>query len=113
MAPPVPYAAVVVGNIIGNAFILVAVAGAIWSLWWIVRGSLTNVDERSAEVEARQRVAEGGHWDEGPRPEPFTDEELARLSEALEPSDPAEVGVDVRPAPPEPRRRLFRSNRRP
>lgn len=103
----------VIGSIYGNVFILVSVVVAIWSLWWIVRGSLTNVDERTAEVEARQRVAEGGHWDEGPRPEPFTDEELARLSEALAPSDPAEVGVDVSPRPPEPKRRFPWSNRRP
>ncbi len=58
-APPVALRAVVVASLIGNAFILVAVSLAIWSLWWIVRGSLTNVSERNAEDEARQRVAEG------------------------------------------------------
>jgi hypothetical protein len=103
---------VVVGSLIGNGFILLSVVLAIWSLWWIVRGSLTNIEERSAEDEARQRVAEGGTWGDGPQPKPFSDAELTRLSDALAPSDPAEVGVDVRPRPPEPKRRLW-SNRRP
>jgi hypothetical protein len=104
--------AVVVANLIGNAFTLLAALLAVWSLWWIVRGSLTNTGERNAEDEARQRVAEGGTWGEGPQPVPFTDEELHRLSDALAPSDPAEAGVETRPRPPEPRRRPW-SNKRP
>jgi hypothetical protein len=103
---------VVVASLIGNGFILLSVILAIWSLWWIVRGSLTNIDERSAEDEARQRVAEGGTWGDGPQPKPFTDAELARLSDALAPSDLDEAGIDARPAPPEPKRRPW-SNRRP
>ena len=102
----------VVGGIIGNFLILIAVSLAIWSLWWIVKGSLTNTDERNAEVEARQRFVEDGHWAEGPRPVPFTDDELARLSDALAPVDPAEAGIEARPAPPQ-KRRPFGSNRRP
>ncbi len=96
---------------IANAFIALSVVLAIWSLWWIVRGSLTNVDERTAEAEARKRVGEGGSWDDGPAPEPFTDAELAALSEALRPSTLEEAGVEARPAPPEPKRRW--GNRRP
>ncbi len=101
----------VLASLIGNAFIALSVVLAIWSLWWIVRGSLTNVDERTAEDEARQRVADGGSWDDGPAPEPFSDAELAELSEALRPSTLEEAGVEARPAPPEPKRRW--PNRRP
>lgn len=101
----------VLASLIGNAFIALSVVLAIWSLWWIVRGSLTNVDERTAEDEARQRIAEGGAWDDGPAPEPFTDEELSELSRALEPTSLEEAGVEARPRPPEPKRRW--PNRRP
>jgi hypothetical protein len=104
--------AVVVASIIANAFIALSVVLAIWSLWWIIRGSLTNVDERTAEDEARQRVAEGGTWGDGPQPEPFTDAELARLSDALAPSSLEEAGVEARPRPKEPRRFPW-SNSRP
>ncbi|MEH3052890.1 MAG: hypothetical protein PGN13_02640 [Patulibacter minatonensis] len=101
------------GSIYGNAFIAVSVALAIWSLWWIVRGSLTNGDERNAEDEARRRVAEGGQWDDGrPSPRPFSDEELAELSDALAPSSLEEAGVEARPRARE-RRRAPWSNRRP
>lgn len=103
--------AVVLASLIGNAFIALSVVLAIWSLWWIVRGSLTNVDERTAEDEARQRVAEGGAWGDGPAPEPFTDAELTELSQALAPSTLEEAGVEARPRPPEPKRRWL--NKRP
>ncbi|MBO9533908.1 MAG: hypothetical protein J7513_13135 [Solirubrobacteraceae bacterium] len=102
----------ILASLIGNAFTLLAALLAIWSLWWIVRGSLTNTEERNAEDEARLRVAEGKGWGDGPQPVPFSDEELARLSDALAPSDPAEAGIEVRPREPESRRWPW-SNRRP
>lgn len=102
---------VVIGSVIANAFIALSVILAFWSLWWIVKGSLTNVDERSAEQEARERVAQGGTWDDGPQPEPFTDGELAELSAALAPSDPEQAGIETRPRPPEPKRRPWSINR--
>jgi hypothetical protein len=104
--------AVVVANVIGNAFIALSVVVALWSLWWIIRGSLTNVAERTAEDDARQRIAEGGAWDDGVVPEPFSDAELARLSDALAPSDLDAAGVEARPRPAGSRRRRS-SNKRP
>lgn len=96
---------VIVASILGNAFLALCVVLAGWSLWWILRGALTNVDERTAEVEARKRVAEGGGWDEGPAPVPFTDEEMQRLSDALTPAaSPEEAGIEARPRPAEPSR---------
>ena len=64
---------------------------------------------REAEVEARERVAKGGAWADqnGNAPKPFTDAELAQLAESLEAVDPAEAGIDVRPAEPRKRRRFL------
>ena len=99
--PPVPWATVVLANLWGTGFTVLGALLALWSLWWIVSAARTNIGEREAEVEARERVAQGGTWADqnGSAPKPFTDAEIARLSEALAPSDPAEAGIDARPAP--------------
>lgn len=108
-SPPVPWAAVVVASIWGYGFTVLGALLALWSLWWIISAARTNIGEREAEVEAREVVAKGGSWADqnGSAPKPFTDAELAALAESLEPSDPADVGVDVRPAEPRKRRRRF------
>lgn len=99
----------VVASIYGIAFTVVGVMLALWSLWWIISAARTNIGEREAEVAAREHVAETGSWADqnGSAPKPFTDAELAQLAESLEPVDPAEVGIDVSPAPPAKKRRLF------
>lgn len=85
---------------------------AVGSLWWMVRGSLTNVGEREREDAARARIAEGGSWEPGgAAPKPFTDGELRELAQALQPQTLEEAGVEARPA--ERRRRRGRSNKRP
>lgn len=96
----------VVASIYGTAFIAVSIVLALWSLWWIISGARTNIDEREAEVEAREAVARGEGWADqnGSALRPFTDAEIAELSAALEPQDPAEAGIDVRPAPKRERR---------
>ncbi len=71
---------------------------AVASLWWIVRGSLTNGSEREQEDAARERVAQGGSWEPGgAAPKPFTDAELHELSQALAPQSLEEAGVEARP----------------
>ena len=91
----------VVASIYGTAFVITGALLALWSLWWIISAARTNIGEREAEVEAREAVARGESWADqnGSAPKPFTDAEIAELSAALEPSDPAEAGIDVSPAP--------------
>ncbi|MDQ8044946.1 MAG: hypothetical protein AAGC46_18465 [Solirubrobacteraceae bacterium] len=88
----------ILASIYGTGFIVLGALLALWSLWWIVKAAMTDPVERTAEDEARAAVGRGEGWpDERGRPrKAFTDEEIARLSEALEPSDPDEVGVEVR-----------------
>ncbi len=100
----------VVASIWGTGFTILGATLALWSLWWIISAARTNIGEREAEVEAREAVGRGESWADqnGSAPRPFSDAEIRELSEALEPSDPAEAGVDVSPAPPEPKRRRGR-----
>lgn len=100
----------VLAGLWSNLFLIATAVAALWSLWWIVRGALTNVSEREEEDAARARVAEGGGWDpDGPAPRPFSDAELRELSEALEPQSLEEAGVSARPR----ERKRSRSNKRP
>ena len=97
---------VVIAGIYGTAFIVVATLLALWSLWWILKAAWTNPAEREAEDDARARIARGEGWEEGSSaPVPFSDEEIAELSTALAPDDPAAVGVDARPRPDTPKGR--------
>lgn len=99
----------VIASIWGYGFTVLGALLAVWSLWWIVSAARTNIGEREAEVEAREAVAKGGAWADqnGNAPKPFTDAELAQLAESLEAVDPAEAGIDVRPAEPRKRRRFL------
>lgn len=91
---------VIVASIYGTGFIIIGALLALWSLWWIVKAAMTDPIERTAEDEARAAVGRGEGWPDERGPgrarKAFSDEEIARLSEALEPSDPAEAGVEVR-----------------
>lgn len=99
----------VVAGIWSNAWLVVTGILALWSLTWLIRGSLTNVGEREAEVEARRRVAEGGAWEEGQAPpRVLTDAEITALSEALKPSTLDEAGVEATRRDDVPRRRRKR-----
>lgn len=100
-------APVIIAGIYGTGFVAIASVLALWSLWWIIKAAKTNPSEREAEDEARARVARGEGWDEhGTAPVPFSDGEIADLSAALAPEDPAEAGVDVRPRPETPKGRF-------
>lgn len=101
----------VVASIYGTAFIVVGIALALWSLWWIIAAARTNIDEREAEVAAREAVGRGEAWADqnGSAPQPFSDEEIAELAASLEPVDPADAGIDVRRAPDPKGRRGRRS----
>ncbi|MDO9356175.1 MAG: hypothetical protein Q7T55_20925, partial [Solirubrobacteraceae bacterium] len=74
----------VIAGIYGTAFVVVASLLALWSLWWIIKAAKSNPSEREAEDEARARVARGEGWgDEGvTAPAPFSDAEIAILSDA-------------------------------
>jgi hypothetical protein len=91
---------VIVASIYGTGFIVLGSLLALWSLWWIVKAALADPIERNAEDEARAAVGRGEGWPDERGPgrarKSFSDEEIARLSAALEPADPAEVGVEVR-----------------
>lgn len=102
----------VVASIYGTSFIVLGSLAALWSLWKLIQAAATNPADREAEVEARQRVAEGGSWadENGSAPAPFTDAEIAQLSASLAPETPEEAGVDVSAKPPEKPKGLF--NRR-
>lgn len=100
----------VVASIYGTAFVVVGSLLALWSLWWIISAARTNIGEREAEVEAREAVGRGEAWADqnGSAPKPFTDAEIAQLSDSLAAQDPSDAGIDVRPAPPKPKGRRFR-----
>lgn len=86
----------VVASIWSNAWLVVTGILALWSLSWLIRGSMTNIGEREAEVEARDRVAQGGAWEEGGvPPRVLTDDEIHALADAQKPSTLEEAGVDA------------------
>lgn len=88
----------VIASIYGNVFLTVSGLLAIWSLWWIIKAARSNPSERNAEVEARERVAQGGGWADGDRqPRSLTDDEIAALSAAQAADEPAAASVDAQP----------------
>lgn len=98
---------VVLAGVLGTGFLVVSVILALWSLSWLIRGSMSNPEERNAEMAARERVAEGGAWIEGELPpRVLTDPEISDLAHALEPSSPDEAGVATRPRETAPTRRF-------
>ncbi|MBJ7471145.1 MAG: hypothetical protein JHD16_07575 [Solirubrobacteraceae bacterium] len=100
----------IIASIYGTAFVIVGALLALWSLWWIISAARTNIGEREAEVAAREAVGRGEAWADqnGSAPKPFSDAEIAELSESLAPQSPEDAGIDVRPAPPKPKGRRFR-----
>lgn len=98
-----------VAGLFDTAYLVVTGVLALWAISWLIKGSLTNVGERDAEVQARERIAQGGAWaeDELP-PRALTDGEIDDLSGALRPSTLEEAGIDARPRATAPSRRLRR-----
>lgn len=113
VGPQVRWRAVVLAGVLGTGFLVISVILALWSLSWLIRGSLSNPDERTAEVEARERVAGGGPWVEGELPpRVLTDPENADLAHALQPRSPEEAGIEARPRETAPTRRFGLRRRR-
>lgn len=76
-------------------------AGAVLSLWsisWIIRASKTNLPERQAEQDARDRVSQGQGWTDATPPPTISNATLNALARAQAASTLTQAGVVARPA---------------